>query len=256
MKAIVLGCGGSGGVPLIGNVWGACNSKNRKNRRTRVSILIKTKKTSILVDCSPDMRQQLLKARVKKIDAVLITPAHADHVHGIDDFRSLNRVMKRDIDLYADKNTLKILKKRFDYVFKPLVPRAKGFFYKPCLQAHETREKFRVGDIDIVPFIQKHGYSESLGYRFGPLAYSTDVSDFSVKSLSKLRGIKIWIVDCLRLKPHPSHSHLKKTLSWIRKIKPEKAILTHLNHEVDYDELSKMLPPGVEVGFDGMRITF
>jgi len=256
MKAIVLGCGGSGGVPLIGNVWGACNSKNRKNRRTRVSILIKTKKTSILVDCSPDMRQQLLKARVKKIDAVLITHAHADHVHGIDDFRSLNRVMKKDIDLYADKNTLKILKKRFDYVFKPLVPRAKGFYYKPCLQAHETREKFRVGDIDIVPFIQKHGYSESLGYRFGPLAYSTDVSDFSVKSLSKLRGIKIWIVDCLRLKPHPSHSHLKKTLSWIRKIKPEKAILTHLNHEADYDELSKMLPPGVEVGFDGMKITF
>ena len=121
MKAIVLGCGGSGGVPLIGNVWGACNSKNRKNRRTRVSILIKTKKTSILVDCSPDMRQQLLRARVKKIDAVLITHAHADHVHGIDDFRSLNRVMKKDIDHYADKDTLEKAKitEPHGYILKP-----------------------------------------------------------------------------------------------------------------------------------------
>jgi|TARA_B100001750_G_C15469600_1_gene579053 phosphoribosyl 1,2-cyclic phosphate phosphodiesterase len=256
MKAIVLGCGGSGGVPLIGNVWGSCNPKNKKNKRTRVSILVKSKKTAILVDCSPDMREQLLKAKVKRINAVLITHAHADHVHGIDDFRSLNRSMNQDIDLYADKNTLKILKRRFDYVFKPLVPQAKGFYYKPCLLAHRTKEKFKIGDVDVVSFIQKHGYSESLGYRFGDLAYSTDVSDFSAQSLSKLRGIKVWIVDCLRLKPHPSHSHLKRTLSWIKKIKPERAILTHLNHEVDYDELSKSLPPGVEVGFDGMKITF
>ena len=252
MKAIVLGCGGSGGVPLVGNVWGACNSKNRKNRRTRVSILIKTKKTSILVDCSPDMRQQLLRARVKKIDAVLITHAHADHVHGIDDFRSLNRVMKKDIDLYADKNTLKILKKRFDYCFKsingyPAI--VKGNIIKKVFSLGKYDDKINFNTTQVI-----HGRTKTTAYIFERTAYISDCNDLSIVNMKIFQNLKHLIIDCLKIKKSPVHFNLDEALYVHSCLKPKKTILTNLNFDLDYNFLLKRLPKNVLPAYDGLKL--
>lgn len=252
MRVTILGCGGSGGVPLIGDYWGACNPENPRNRRLRVSALVEDKGVFLLLDTSPDLRQQALAAGIKRLDAVLFTHTHADHVHGIDDLRPVNRLMKAPLDIYGSPETLRDIQARFGYVFG--APAAGHGFYKPYLVPHEVTGPFKVGHLDVVPFEQDHGFTKTTGYRIGDMAYSTDVVDLPEPAFAALEGLELWIVDCLRLEPHQTHAHLGKALEWIARARPRRAVLTHMNHSVDYDDLASRLPAGVEAGYDGMVI--
>jgi phosphoribosyl 1,2-cyclic phosphate phosphodiesterase len=246
----MLGCGPSTGVPAIGPDWGECDPEDKRNRRRRASLLVECRGKTLLVDTSPDLREQLLDAQVSRLDAVILTHAHADHLHGIDDLRSVNRLMKTAIPLYVDAPTLGELRNRFGYVFDP-VP-ADGFFYKPHLEPHTIDGPFDAAGMHVVPFAQDHGYSTTLGLRIGALGYSTDVTELDDAAFAALAGVELWIVDCLRYEPHPTHSHLAKTLSWIERVKPGRAVLTHMDRPLDYRELAARLPPGVEPGQDGL----
>jgi phosphoribosyl 1,2-cyclic phosphate phosphodiesterase len=252
MNITVLGCGSSGGVPLIGNNWGDCNPHNPRNRRTRVSILVEHADTILMIDTTPDMREQLLTCNLQKLDAILFTHAHADHCHGIDELRSINWLMRKPIDIYAEIETLTELKARFAYIFGQDT-KTKNY-YKPAIVEHEIAGLFTVGDIEVIPFVQNHGHINSLGFRFGDFAYSTDVHAFDETAWTTLKGIKTWIIDCVRTEPHPTHSHLAQTLEWIEKLKPERSYLTHMNHTMDYDTLKSSLPKGVEPAYDGLVI--
>jgi phosphoribosyl 1,2-cyclic phosphate phosphodiesterase len=252
MRVTVLGCGASTGVPAIGIGWGRCDPADPRNRRRRVSLLVEAHDKTILIDTSPDLREQLLDSRVAHIDAVLMTHAHADHLHGIDDLRAVNRAMRQPIPLYADGKTLDEIRRRFGYVFDP--PDEPGRFYKPTLIPHEITGRFTAAGIEIAPFKQDHGYSTTLGLRIGPMAYSTDVTELDEAAFAALAGIELWVVDCLRREPHPTHSHVAKTVGWIARVKPRRAVLTHMDQSLDYAELSAALPAGVEPGHDGLAI--
>jgi phosphoribosyl 1,2-cyclic phosphate phosphodiesterase len=252
MRVTLLGCGASTGVPTIGPDWGRCDPSDRRNRRRRVSVLVEVGTLTILIDTSPDLREQLIDARVSRLDAVVVTHAHADHLHGIDDLRSVNRLMQKPIPLYADAKTLAEIRRRFGYVLEP-VPEP-GRYYKPTLSPHEIVGPFEIQGIPIVPFAQDHGFSTTLGLRIGGFAYSTDVTELDETAFAVIEGIELWVVDCLRREPHPTHSHLAKTLSWIARVHPRRAVLTHMDQSMDYRELSAELPPGVEPGQDGLVI--
>lgn len=248
IKVTILGCGTSGGVPRIGHLWGNCDPKNSKNRRRRVSILVEYNGTSILIDTSPDLREQLLDANVSRLDGVLYTHDHADHTHGIDDLRAIYQIMGKAIPVYSDSETLRVLRARFDYIFEA------KYGYPAICQSVEVSKTFQIGSISITPFVQQHGPITSLGYRFGNIAYSTDLNGIPEISRETLRGLNIWIVDALRYKPHPSHPHLEMTLGWIKEFKPKKAILTHMTWDMDYETLKRELPDGVEPAYDGMVV--
>ncbi|HEV2302863.1 MAG TPA: MBL fold metallo-hydrolase [Stellaceae bacterium] len=252
MRVTVLGCGPSTGVPTIGRNWGRCDPNDPRNRRRRVSLLVEAGASVILIDTSPDLREQLIDAGVRRLDAVLLTHAHADHLHGIDDLRSVNRLMRGPIALYLDAEALAEIKSRFGYVFGPLPP--DGRFYKPILVPHEISGPFSVNGLKVVPFTQDHGFSTTLGFRIGSIGYSTDVTELDESAFAALAGIELWVVDCLRREPHPTHSHLEKTLSWIERVRPRRAVLTHMDQSLDYAELARELPPGVEPGRDGLAI--
>lgn len=253
MKVTILGCGGSGGVPLIGDHWGVCDPTEPRNRRLRPSILVEWRAKTILVDTTPDLREQLLAARVGAIDAVLYTHAHADHVHGIDDLRSVSRVSKATIDVHAEADVMRSLIERFAYMFPG--QGSDDSFYKPILVPHVVDGPFRAAGLPVVPFRQDHGLGASSGFRFGPFAYSTDVVQLPDESFAALEGITTWVVDCLRPgNPHPTHAHLDRTLEWIARVKPARAFLTHLNHQADYATVAKLCPPGVVPAHDGLMI--
>ncbi|MBV8792782.1 MAG: MBL fold metallo-hydrolase [Pseudolabrys sp.] len=252
MRVTVLGCGASTGVPAIGPDWGRCDPTDRRNRRRRVSALVEIGDVVILIDTSPDLREQLIDARVSRLDAVIVTHAHADHLHGIDDLRSINRLMNSPVPLYADGKTLAEIRSRFGYVFDPVTePRR---YYKPTLAPHEIVGPFEIQGIPIAPFAQDHGFSTTLGLRIGGFAYSTDVTELDEAAFAAVEGIELWIVDCLRREPHPTHSHLAKTLSWIARVRPRRSVLTHMDQSLDYHELSAELPSGVEPGQDGLVV--
>jgi phosphoribosyl 1,2-cyclic phosphate phosphodiesterase len=252
MRVTMLGCGPSWGVPRIGNDWGACDPANPKNRRMRSAILVEDAGHVVLVDTPPDLRQQLLAANATKIDAVLFTHAHADHSHGIDDLRSINRMTGKPLPIYADAHAMSELKARFRYIFAPVDAEARTKFYKPAVEPHEIAGPFAAAGMDIVPFVQDHGFSKTLGFRFGRFAYSTDALALDEAAFTALAGVETWIVDCIRRAPHPTHSHLERTLGWIERVKPRRAILTHMDETLDYEVLRRSLPPGVEPGYDGL----
>jgi phosphoribosyl 1,2-cyclic phosphate phosphodiesterase len=257
MRVTILGCGGSGGVPLVGNHWGSCNPKNPRNRRRRVSVLVECGGKTILIDASPDCRAQLLDADVKTLDAVLFTHDHADHVHGIDDLR----YVRRDHDApalpaFGTADTLATLAQRFDYAFEQN-EKGSGRLYRPFLHPTEVRhdQPFDLAGLTVVPYLQNHGHGTlSTGYRIGPMAYSTDVFDLPAASLAQLGDLDLFIVDCLRFQPHTTHANFDKAIGWIEALKPRQAVLTHLNHQIDYDQLAARCPAGVEPGYDGLVI--
>jgi len=263
MKVTILGCGSSGGVPRIGGTdgqgdWGACDPAEPRNRRRRCSILVENGPTRVLVDCSPDMREQLLDARVATLDAVFITHDHADQSHGIDDLRMIAQNMMRRVPVHAGPETLAVLRSRFFYCFEATSNGA----YPAILEAHEITRPFadiRIGPADapitVRAFDQDHGTMVSQGFRFGPVAYSSDVVNLDDAAFAALEGVECWIVDALRYRPHPTHSHVEKTLAWISRVRPRRAILTNLHIDLDYRALLNSLPDCVEPAFDGMTLT-
>ena len=248
MRVTILGCGTSGGVPRVGGQWGDCDPTNPRNRRRRVSIYVESGDAKVLVDTSPDLREQCLDNDVKRIDAVLYTHDHADHLHGIDDLRGFFLLQKRRIPIYASRASLDVIERRFDYIFRPM------FGYPAICESNEIRGPFSVGGLDVLPFEQEHGEITSLGFRFGPVAYSTDLKALPDASFAALDGVDVWIVDALRPEPHPTHAHLDLTLSWIERVKPRRAILTHMTSEMDYETLMRTLPAGVEPAYDGLVV--
>jgi phosphoribosyl 1,2-cyclic phosphate phosphodiesterase len=252
MKITVLGCGASTGVPAIGPDWGRCNPDDPRNRRRRSSILVECRGSTVLIDTSPDLREQLIDAGVSRIDAVIYTHAHADHLHGVDDLRTVNRLMRQAIPIHADQRTLDEIGARFGYALKPVAPGE--FYYRPALVAHAIDGPFTAAGIPVVPFAQDHGFSTTLGFRIGNFAYSTDVAELDEAAFATLAGIEVWIVDCLRRHPHPTHSDLAKTLAWIARLQPRRSLLTHMDQSLDYAELAAELPAGVEPGQDRLVI--
>ena len=184
------------------------------------------------------------------MDAILYTHAHADHVNGVDDVRALNFLMDRAIDAYGEAAVLARIRERFGYAFLP--PEPELGWWRPALTAVEIEGPFTVGELRIHPFEQRHGRSPSWGFRVGGFAYSPDVNGLPEEALAALAGVEVWLVDCLRERPHPSHAHLEQTLAWIAELRPRRAVLTHMNHELDYRDLQRRLPPGVEPAYDGM----
>ncbi len=266
LEVTILGCGSSGGVPRIGGpdgkgFWGACDPDNPKNRRRRCSILVQRRTaagdTNLLVDTAPDMREQLIDARVSALDAVLITHDHADQLHGLDDLRMVAMNMRRRVDVYADATTFEGVLARFGYCFV----QPAGSDYPPILNGIDIPTPFRAfeiagkgGALPVLAFWQEHGRVKSLGFRFGPIAYSSDVDGLDDAAFAALAGVDCWIVDALRYMPHPSHAHVARTLEWIERVKPKRAILTNMHVDLDFAKLAAELPPGVEPAFDGMVI--
>ena len=262
----ILGCGSSGGVPRITGDWGVCDPAEPRNRRTRCSALVTYVQEKggvlasdfhMLVDCSPDMREQLLSADVSELDAVLLTHDHADQTHGIDDLRAIVYERKKRLDVYMDQATAVTMDQRFGYCFKTPA----GSDYPPILEqrlisATQDVVKFQKesADFSVIPFRQIHGNIESVGYRFGNLAYSSDISDLPNESKERLQGLSCWIVDALRMTPHPTHFHLDKALALIEEIKPQRAVLTNLHIDMDYQTLRQTLPSHIEPAYDGMVI--
>jgi phosphoribosyl 1,2-cyclic phosphate phosphodiesterase len=261
-RATILGCGSSGGVPRIGNSWGACDPANPRNRRRRCSLLVERlgqeRYTTVLVDTAPDLREQLLSVRATALDGVLYTHDHADHTHGIDDLRNVAYLMKRRLDVWADAPTRASLEQRFRYCFV----QTPGSSYAPILNLHPInapapiRIEGPTGLIEAVPIPQDHGDVGSLGFRFGGLAYSPDIGGVPAASVPLLQGLDVWIVDALRFTPHPSHFSVKQALGWIDRLKPRRAILTHMMTDLDYAALKRELPEGVEPAYDGMVVEF
>ena len=253
IEVTILGCGSSGGVPLIGNIWGPCDPNDSRNIRRRVSILVKKNNKTFLVDTSPDLRMQMIDANIKDVDAVLYTHSHADHVHGIDDLRAFcwQRKDNKPLPIYSDQYTIDQITRRFDYAFENKYGPA-----VPSLAANTIGiGNNTIQGINVEAIKQIHGKGFSLGYRFDNIAYSTDVNNLPDESMKKLENLDLWIVDCVRYEPHYSHSHFDQTMTWINKLKPKKAILTHMGHWLDYNELNSKCPQNVEPGIDGMVIT-
>ncbi len=255
MRVTILGCGGSGGTPSIDWGWGRCDPENPRNRRTRPSILVEDGETQMLVDTSPDLREQLLRHEIRRLDAVLYTHFHADHLHGIDDIRAINRAMNAPLPAYANAEAMRWIERRFGYVFEPIAENA-ATYYKPVLVPHPLvhADAFEIGGIPVQVFDQDHGYCDSLGFRFGPVAYSSDAVEIHEDAFDMLEGVKVWIIGTLTDKPHPTHAHVDKAIEWKKRVGAERAVLTHLSGRLDYAELSARLPEGVEPAYDGMVI--
>lgn len=261
LRATILGCGASPGVPRIGNDWGACDPGEPKNRRSRCSLLLERfdgndQPTRVLVDTSPDMRAQLLEADVAHIDGVVYTHGHADHLHGIDDLRAFWLMTKKLVNVYADSVTEARVLGGFGYCFATPT----GSAYPPILKSNRITvgKAFSIdgagGRMTIIPFRQVHGDVDSLGLRIDGLAYSCDVSAVPEGSLEALADLDVWIVDALRYQPHPSHFSLSEALEWIKRLNPRQAVLTHMASDLDYATLKRELPAGVKPAFDGMRL--
>ncbi len=258
----VLGCGSSGGVPRVGNIWGACDANNPKNRRRRCSILIRAGSndsnftTNILIDTGCDIREQLLDANITHLDAVFYTHEHADHVHGIDDLRVLALSNKKRIEVYMAQACAKRIMATFSYCFST----PKGSEYMPILNANLIEDGVSVsingagGSIEILPFLQKHGNISSLGFRVGDFAYSCDLSELPLSSHKALKGVKTWVLDALRYKTHSCHLNVEQAMALIDELKVPKAFLTNLHIDLDYLTLSKELPNHIKPAYDGLKI--
>jgi phosphoribosyl 1,2-cyclic phosphate phosphodiesterase len=259
IRATLLGTGGSAGVPMIGGVdghgdWGACDPAEARNGRTRTSIHIEGRAGGLLVDTGPDLRAQLLSCGISRVEAVLYTHAHADHITGLDDVRILNRIAGIPLPAYATEATLADLQVRFPYAFRPWKPPG---FYRPVLvpQLVVPGQRITAAGMDVQLFEQDHGFTRTLGLRIGDFAYSTDLVALGAAAMACLEGLDTWVVSCFQIAPHQTHAQLAQVLAWVRALRPRRTILTHMGVEMDWATLRNTLPPGVEPGYDGMVIT-
>lgn len=259
LRATLLGTGPSQGVPAIGGPdglgnWGSCDPAEPRNRRGRTSALLESPEGGmILVDAGPDCRQQLMAAQVRRLDAVLITHAHADHIAGLHELRAVNRAMSQALPFYASAATLADCQSRFDYAFQPATPG----FTRPALQARAVApgERLELAGMAVRLLDLDHGWMRSLGLRIGRFAYTTDVIRMPPESLAALHGLDIWVVSCMQPgDQNPVHAGLDQILAWVRVLQPRRTVLTHLGDRMDYARISARLPDGVELGFDGMRL--
>lgn len=263
LEVTILGCGSSGGVPRADGNWGVCDPADIRNARSRCSMMIRRPSeegperwTTVVVDASPEFRQQTAAAGAKRLDALLLTHDHADQSHGIDDIRAFAMVQRARIPVHVDPPTNETMLRRFGYIFRG----EKSYPAIADLVAIPPHgETWQVdgpsGAIPVVTFDQDHGEVRSVGYRFGPIAYSSDVLNLDDAAFEAMAGVELWIVDALRYTPHPTHAHVERTLGWIERLRPRQAILTNLHIDLDFEELTSRLPPGVTVAYDGLRTT-
>ena len=258
IRLTILGCGSSGGVPRLGGDWGVCDPANPKNRRRRCSLLVErigdAGTTRVLIDTTPDMRDQLLDAGVGELDAVVYTHPHADHVHGIDDLRQIAFNTGTRLPVWADAATQDALLARFAYAFV----QPAGSSYPPICDLNLIEGAFRIsgagGPIPFLPFTARHGNIDALGFRIAGAAYLPDAVEIPEESWPALAGLDLFIVDALRPQPHPSHAHLALTLEWIARAAPARAVLTNMHIDMDHATLLRDLPRGITPAHDGMRI--
>ncbi len=262
LEVTILGCGASAGVPRADGDWGACDPADPRNRRSRCSLMVRrgssdlAQRTTVVVDAAPEFRLQCVAAGARRLDALMLTHDHADQCHGIDDIRAFALIQRQRIACWMDEATEASLRRRFGYIF------AGEGLYPAIAEAHRApphgvpwRVEGPSGAVPFVTFDQDHGAMRSLGYRFGPVAYSSDVVDLPEASFAALAGVDTWIVDALRWAPHPTHADVGKALGWIARIKPRRAILTNMHIDLDFAQLAARLPAGVEPAVDGMRFT-
>lgn len=252
MEVIFLGVGSSTGTPVIGCGCATCTSIDPRNQRTRCSLAIRTDSDGmILIDTGPDLRLQALRERLLRVDAVLYTHAHADHMHGIDDLRNFCHLQKQVIPVYGNEATMASVTQRFGYAFTP----PGKHWNKPKLNAHVADGRFEAAGAAIVPIPLLHGREEILGYRINNIAYLTDVSHIPDSSLALLKGLDLLVLGCLHYRPHGAHIHFDQAVEYAAEIAAQETRLIHMTHEVEYSELSSRLPPDVRVAFDGLRLT-
>lgn len=250
----ILGCGNAGGTPMICAGWGKCNPMDPKNKRWRTSASISDGTTCLLLDTSPDLRMQLLESGIRQVDAVLYTHDHADHIHGLDDLREINRITRKPIDIYGNNETLKTLQQRFSYAFEGL-DFEKDSVYKPYLIAHEIQQEQTIGSLKVQAIELDHGLCGCVGYRVGNVAYCTDVVQMTKENLAALQGLDLFVVGCLTMNEHPTHAHLARVEEWVGAIKPKKTVLTHMGLSMDYGQLKEILPEHIEPAYDGMSLS-
>ncbi|WP_173931774.1 MBL fold metallo-hydrolase [Chelativorans sp. Marseille-P2723] len=257
IRLTILGCGSSPGVPRITGDWGACDPCNPRNRRSRAAAMVERIKpdgrvTRVAIDTGPDFREQMIRAKVTSLDAVVYTHPHADHIHGVDDLRGYVLAQRRMMDIYADERTMARLREGFGYCFET----PPGSSYPPILLPHIIRGKFTItgegGPLSFTPLLQIHGDMHSLGLRVEDIAYCPDVSDFPEETVPLLSGLKVLVIDALQYHPHPSHFSLGEALQWIERLEPRRAVLTHMHTPLDYETVRQETPSHVEPAYDGM----
>ena len=261
MRVTILGCGGSAGVPQVGGAdgygdWGACDPAEHRNRRTRSSIVIESAAGQrLLVDTGPDLRTQLLDCGIPRVDAVLFTHAHADHITGLDEVRILNRISGRPMPTYGTEHTLAEIARRFDYAFRPWKP--PGFF-RPVMepQPFAFGDRITAAGLDLQVFEQDHHVVKTAGMRIGSFGYSTDVVRLDDAAFDTLRGVDTWLVGCFQRAPHTTHAHVDRVIGWAERIGARRTILTHMGPDLDWAWLGQRLPAGMEPGQDGLVLEF
>jgi len=260
LRFTILGCGSSGGVPRIGGLWGDCDPENPKNRRTRCSMLVEritdAGTTRVLIDTSPDMRAQLLAAGVERLDAVLYTHSHADHVHGLDDLRQIVFNTGARLPVWADGPTQESLMSRFAYAFV----QPAGSSYPPICDLNTIRGPITVtgagGALVLTPLPVEHGDIDALGIKVAGLVYMPDVLSIPDAVWPELQGLDCWVLDALRRKPHPTHVHLALALDWIARAGPRRAVLTNMHIDMDHATVEAETPAHISAAYDGMVLEF
>ena len=252
MKVRILGCGTSTGVPKIGNDWGQCDPREPRNYRLRTSILVESAGKRILIDCGPDLRHQLLAAEVNQLDGVIVTHAHGDHCHGIDELRPVSQIIEGAVPLHARGEVIEELKQRFAYAFE------QSDFYRPIVEARELGEELRFGEARARFVDQPHGRTTSLGLRFEErghsVAYAIDFSDLTQDMAVLYEGVDVWIADCLTRRPHPTHAHLDAVVGWAKELRVGQLYLVHMGNGLDYRSLVAELPDWAAPAYDGLEI--
>ncbi len=257
----MLGCGGSAGVPMLGGAdgtgdWGVCDPAEPRNRRSRASIVLEAADgVRLLVDTGPDLKPQLLACGIGRVDSILYTHAHADHVAGLDDVRTLNRILDRPITVHGTAAVLAELHQRFAYAFRPWAPPG---FYRPVLVPREVAagDRLAAGGMELALFEQRHGRGTTLGLRVGRFSYSTDVVSLDDTAMAVIAGSDTWLVDCFQRQPHPAHADLSLVAGWSHRLRVRRTVLTHMGTDMDWDWMQRSLPAGLEAAFDGMVLSF